>query len=74
MQRGARACFLIGRSVIHGRVIDNVALLVRASAPHGFVLQDVIERRIPATRKAFNPAHGKINAEHIVLLKLRNGT
>src|SRR5207244_9403794 len=47
----SKACFLVGRSIIHGREIDNMALLKRAAEPHGFEMKDVIERNIPATRK-----------------------
>jgi len=67
----ARACFLIGRSIIQGRVIDNAALLHRASRAWGFALEDVIERAIPTTRKAFNPTHGKINLEHLMVFRMK---
>lgn len=60
-------CFIVGRSIIHGRVVDNVALLERAALPHGFRRCIVMERVIPSTRKAFNPAHGTINTESIVV-------
>lgn len=71
MKLRARACFLIGRSIIHGRIIDNVTLLQRASEPHGFIVEDIVERQILATRKAFNPAHGKITKEHIIVFTLK---
>jgi site-specific DNA-methyltransferase (cytosine-N4-specific) len=66
----AKACFLVGRSIIHGRMIDNVALLQRAAAPHGFAFEGSILRQIQLTRKAFNPKHSKINQEHIVVFSL----
>lgn len=71
MKPGARACFLVGRSIIHGRIIDNVALLQRAAHPHGFLTEGIIERRIPASRKTFNPVHGKINKEHLIVFALQ---
>lgn len=71
MKPGAKACFLIGRSIIHGRVIDNVALLQRASQPHGFIPHGLVERTIPSTRKTFNPAHSKITREHVVVFDLQ---
>jgi site-specific DNA-methyltransferase (cytosine-N4-specific) len=67
MRPGALACFIVGRSVIHGRVIDNEQLLQRAAAPLGFRSLVSIERDIPTTRKAFNPAHGTINAEKLLI-------
>ena len=63
----ALACFVVGRSIIHGRTVDNVGLLQRAASPHGFRLLLVVDRVIPATRKAFNPAHGTINSESLVV-------
>ena len=71
MLLGAKACFLVGRSIIHGRIIDNASLLQRAAQQHGFVVQEIIERRIPTTRKAFNPAHSKINQEHLIVFDLQ---
>jgi site-specific DNA-methyltransferase (cytosine-N4-specific) len=68
---GAKACFLVGRSIIHGRVIDNAALLQRAAQPHGFVMEGITERGIPATRKTFNPMHGGINQEHLIIFTLK---
>ncbi|MCI0711942.1 MAG: site-specific DNA-methyltransferase [Chloroflexi bacterium] len=64
------ACFVVGRSIIHGRKIDNTALLSRAAKPHGFVVREIVERRIPASRKSFNPSHGKINREHLIVFTL----
>jgi len=71
MNQGAKACFVVGRSIIHGKVIDNVALLQRASKPYGFVTEGIIKRNIPTTRKTFNPAHGTINEEHLIIFNLQ---
>jgi DNA modification methylase len=70
MKPRAKACFLVGRSIIHGRVIDNVALLRRAAEPHGFAFDGSIERQILRTRKAFNPSNSKINEEHVAIFSL----
>jgi len=72
MLPAAKACFLVGRSIIHGRVIDNTMLLARAAQAHGFKVEGTVERRIPAHRKTFNPAHGKINREHLVVFSREN--
>jgi site-specific DNA-methyltransferase (cytosine-N4-specific) len=74
MLPGAKTCFLVGRSIIHGRTIDNVALLQRAAQPYGFGMEGMIGRRIPMHRKTFNPAHGKIGQEHILVFSLRGQT
>lgn len=61
------ACFVVGRSVIHGRTVDNVALLERAAAPHGIQLITKIARTVPPTRKAFNPSHSSRTPEHVLV-------
>jgi DNA modification methylase len=71
MRPGAKACFLVGRSIIHGKVIDNADLLQRAAQPHGFITEGVIKRSIPTSRKTFNPAHSKINEEHLIVFGLQ---
>ena len=70
MIQNGKACFVVGRSIIHGRRIDNAELLVRAASPYGFTVEAIIEREIPKTRKAFNPSHGKINQEHLIVFTL----
>lgn len=72
MKPKAKACFLIGRSIIHGRRIDNVCLLESAAKRNGFTLDGVAERRILITRKAFNPIHGGIDKECVAVFSLTN--
>lgn len=67
MRTGAFACFIVGRSIIHGREIDNEALLERAAQPNGFRKVGSVERNIALHRKSFNLAHGTINREKIVV-------
>jgi len=71
MRAGKYACFVIGNSTIQGRTIDNAALLTNVAAPAGFSREAVIEREIPSTRKSFNPAHGRIKRENILILRRR---
>jgi site-specific DNA-methyltransferase (cytosine-N4-specific) len=66
----AKACFLVGRSIIHGRIIDNAALLQRASKPWGFKSEGMVERHIPTTRKTFNPALSPIDREQLIIFGL----
>lgn len=61
------ACFVVGRSIIHGVVIDNEAILERAAGLHGLELLASVARRIPSTRKAFNPSHSTIDRETILV-------
>jgi site-specific DNA-methyltransferase (cytosine-N4-specific) len=66
-----KACFLLGRSIIHGRIIDNAALLQRAAKSNGFALEDSIDRSILSNHKSFNPKHGNITKEAIMVFSLR---
>jgi site-specific DNA-methyltransferase (cytosine-N4-specific) len=65
---GGYACFVIGRSKIHGRLIDNAAIIERVAAPFGFTPVFRTERVIAPTRKAFNLSHANIKTETILLL------
>lgn len=67
VHRSGLVCFVVGRSIIHGRVIDNLTLLERAAALHGFRRLVAVERDIPTTRKAFNPTLSSINSEKIAI-------
>ncbi len=66
-QPSALLCFIIGRSIIHGRRVDNLALLERAASRHGFRRLLAIQRTIPSTRKAFNPSHSTISSENLAI-------
>lgn len=61
------ACFVVGDSRIHGRIVDNVTLLKRAASDEGFRLEAVTERGVPSTRKAFNPANSRATSEFITV-------
>lgn len=63
------ACFLVGRSIIHGRVIDNESILKRSASRSGFAETAVIRRSIKASRKSFNPKHGNIKKESVMVFK-----
>lgn len=67
MQPNSKACFVIGRSIIHGKEIDNVALLEKAAQRHSFKNVGIIRRTIPSRRKTFNPANGAIITEQLVI-------
>ena len=70
MRRNAHACFLIGRSIIRGRRIDNALLLEKAALSNGFSKIARVERKIPQSQKTFNPAVSTINEESVVVFRL----
>lgn len=67
MSDHGKVCFLIGRSIIHGREINNSQILERAASRSGFLRAEMAERKIMRTRKSFNPAHSKINEEKVMV-------
>lgn len=70
MNPGGIACFVVGRSIIHGRHINNEALLERAALPHGFRKVGAASRKIAANRKSFNLSHAKISEEGVLIFQL----
>lgn len=65
------ACFVVGDSTIGGKRFNNANTIAEAAGTHGFIEVARIERRLQDTKKAFNPAIGKIKREHIVILHNR---
>lgn len=70
MSPGSLACFLVGDSIIHGRLIDNAKLLRRSAKRSGFERIAGTTREIAASRKSFNLAHARIREEKIEILRL----
>ncbi len=66
---GGYACFVIGRSRIHGRIIDNADIIQAVAAERGFVKAARLERVISASRKSFNLSHANIKTETVLVLK-----
>lgn len=63
------ACFVIGRSKIHGRIIDNADIIKSVAAEIGFSVIARIERPISSTRKSFNLSHANIKTETVLVLQ-----
>lgn len=70
LKPGGYACFVVGDSTIRGQRFDNAEVLRNAAAGAGFVEKARIQRSLQRTRKAFNPAYGKIKTEDILVLEL----
>ena len=66
---GGYACFVIGRSRIHGRVVDNAKIIEEVANEVGFVRLFCAERVLAAKRKSFNPTYGSIKKEAILVLQ-----
>ena len=66
---GGYACFVVGRSRIHGRVVDNARIVEEAA--DGFDCVFSTERTISAIRKSFNLSHANIKTESVLVLQRR---
>jgi DNA modification methylase len=62
-------CFVVGNSTIRGDTIDNAQLISEAASLHNFHEVARLNRKMQETKKAFNPAHGRIKTEQILILQ-----
>lgn len=69
--QSGHACFVIGRSKIRGKEIDNASIIESVATEIGFDLIARIERPISSTNKSFNLSHANIKSETIVILRKR---
>jgi site-specific DNA-methyltransferase (cytosine-N4-specific) len=67
---GGHACFVVGDSIIHGRLIDNASLIRRAAEQNGFTHLATVARPVASARKSFNLAHARLKEESIVIFRL----
>jgi site-specific DNA-methyltransferase (cytosine-N4-specific) len=68
IHRDGYACFVIGRSKIHGSIIDNAEIINDVGAAYGFRNVFEAERTIAASRKSFNLSHANIKSETVLVL------
>jgi len=61
--------FVVGRSKIHGEIIDNAAIIKRAGEELGLKHLTTIKREMKSSRKSFNLSHAMIKEESIVILQ-----
>ena len=66
---GGHICFIVGRSIISGRVIDNGELITKIGTNKGLELVADITREIAATKKSFNLKYGRIKEENILVFR-----
>ena len=69
LKSGGYACFVVGDSTLKGNKINNSTLISDAGKEAGFVEVARIDRTMQSTKKAFNPSHGKIKTEQILILE-----
>jgi site-specific DNA-methyltransferase (cytosine-N4-specific) len=67
--KDGHVCIVIGRSKIHGKIVDNAFILVEVAQEIGFTPLANITRQIAASRKTFNLSHANIKAENLLVFK-----
>lgn len=71
LKRNGYACFVVGNSTLRGKLIDNASLISQAGQANGFVEVARINRTMQSSKKSFNPSHGRIKTEQILILQNR---
>jgi hypothetical protein len=66
---GGYACFVVGRSRIHGTLIDNARIIEEAGRTRGFQRIFEVEREISRRKKSFNLSHANIKMETVLVLR-----
>ena len=66
---GGYACFVVGRSRIHGRIVNNARIVEETAT--GFDLVHSAERTLSTSRKSFNLSHANIKTETLLVLRRR---
>lgn len=66
---GGYVCFVVGRSKIHGEIVDNGAIIEGVAAKYGLVSVSRIERPINSKRKSFNLSHANIKTESVLVFQ-----
>ena len=65
----AYIAFVIGKSKIHGEIIDNEKIIENAGMKNGFSFVTTLVRNMNSNKKSFNLSHARIKKEYIVVLK-----
>lgn len=62
-------CFVIGRSKIHGRIINNADIVQAIAEERGMNLIARFDRVIAVHRKSFNLSHANIKSETVIVFQ-----
>lgn len=62
-------CFVVGRSIIHGKEYDNAKIIENLALKYDLVVTSIIERNIARKRKSFNLSHAKIKKETLLIFQ-----
>lgn len=62
-------CFVVGRSRIHGRVVDNARIVEEVAGNAGFERVFSAERSLLSKRKSFNLSYANIKTESLIVFR-----
>lgn len=62
-------CFVVGRSRIHGEIVNNADIVEQVGQELGFSRYFATERVLSASRKSFNLSHANIKTETVLILR-----
>lgn len=62
-------CFVVGRSKIHGKIIDNGDIIENVALERGLDIVTRFDRVIKANRKSFNLSHANIKTETMLVFQ-----
>ncbi len=65
---GGYVAFVVGRSRIHGKTINNADIIEAVASDYSFSRAFSAERTIAATRKSFNLSHANIKTETLLVM------
>jgi tRNA G10 N-methylase Trm11 len=60
---------VVGRSRIHGEIVDNATMIQEVARDFGFDNQYRVEREILRSRKSFNLSHANIASESVLVMR-----
>ncbi len=70
MTRDGLVCFVIGRSKIHGQIVNNAEIIQNVAGAFGFERECAAERVVSPNRKSFfNLSHANIKTETVLMLR-----
>lgn len=69
LSRDGFVCFVVGRSKIHGKIIDNGDIIDQVAREIGLNPVSRFERTINANRKSFNLSHANIKTETVLVFQ-----
>lgn len=73
VRKDRHVCLVVGSSTIGGKTHDNAKLIADVATELGYREDARLSRRMLDTRKAFNPAIGRIKTESLLILRNAGG-